>query len=219
MTLLIPMDINKLVSIPVPRGVDFDERAGSTCRAVRIWQGEAVSKTILETQNLMPRIPIEADLEGWARLDADERAMRFIGGKRTRADAWMSLAAATGMWALRGFGLFSVVDKATGQWIGRVSPWVPEGAPGTEVGWTISPSEWGRGRAAEAATSAIDWAFDHLGWTDVIHCIDAENLASIALAQRLGSTWSGEYSGADGKPLQIYGQSQAAWRARRHTGP
>jgi len=170
---------------------------------------------ILETPNLILRVPIEADLDAWARLDADEQAMRFLSGPRSRAQAWMGLAAAVGMWALRGFGLFSVLDRASGLWIGRVGPWVPEGAPGTEIGRALAPAEWGRGYATEAANAAIGWAFDQLGWTQVIHCIEAENLASIRVAQRLGSCWCREEPSAYGKIVQIYGQSRVEWRARQ----
>ena len=65
----------------------------------------------------------------------------------------------------------------------------------------------------EAAHAAIAWAFDALGWTDVIHCIDAPNAASIAVAERLGSNWLRADREAGGKEVQIYGQDRDAWRA------
>ena len=107
---------------------------------------------------------------------------------------------------------------AAGRWVGRVGPWLPEGAIGTEVGWAISPIAWGKGYATEAAHAAIAWAFDHLGWTDVIHCIDAPNTASIAVAERLGSAWLRADHEADGKEVQVYGQSRNAWRAANPAG-
>ncbi len=167
----------------------------------------------LETARLLLRPPIDQDLDGWAGLDADARAVEFIGGLRTRNQAWMDMATAAGMWSLRGCGLFSVIEKDTGHWVGRVGAWLPEGAIGTEVGWAISPTAWGKGYATEAAHAAIAWTFDALGWTDVIHCIDAPNAASIAVAERLGSTWLRADHEAGGKDVQIYGQSRDAWRA------
>lgn len=167
----------------------------------------------LETTRLLLRPPIDQDIDGWASLDADARAVEFIGGLRTRNQAWMDMATAAGMWGLRGCSLFSVIEKDTGRWVGRVGPWLPEGAIGTEVGWAISPTAWGKGYATEAAHAAIAWAFDHLGWADVIHCIDAPNAASIAVAERLGSNWLRANHEAGGKEVQIYGQSRHAWRA------
>ena len=33
--------------------------------------------------------------------------------------------------------MFSVIEKDSGRWIGRIGPWQPEGWPGTEVGWSL----------------------------------------------------------------------------------
>jgi len=61
-----------------------------------------------------------------------------------------------------------VIDKASGEWLGRIGPWFPEDWPGTEVGWGLKRSAWGRGYAVEAATAAMDFAFDRLGWDEAI---------------------------------------------------
>ena len=53
---------------------------------------------------------------------------------------------------------FSIVEKATGTWIGRAGPWCPLDWPGTEVGWGIVASAQRRGYAVAAAAAAIDWA-------------------------------------------------------------
>ena len=172
----------------------------------------------LTTERLVLRPTLQEDLDGWAALMADEEASRFIGGPQARPAAWRGMASMAGSWALLGFGMFSVVERETGQWVGRIGPWRPEGWPGTEVGWGLVREHWGKGYAVEAATAAIDWAFDELGWTDVIHCIDPANTPSQKVAERLGSTNRGpgrmpppfeEY------PVDIWGQSRDAWRARR----
>jgi hypothetical protein len=36
-----------------------------------------------------------------------------------------------GAWAMQGFAMLSVIEKATGRWVGRAGPWQPEGWPGT----------------------------------------------------------------------------------------
>ena len=65
-----------------------------------------------------------------------------------------------------------------------LGPWRPEGWPGTEVGWAISRDHGAS--APEGATAATDWAFDNLGWTDVITASPA-NIASQQVARKLGS--------------------------------
>jgi RimJ/RimL family protein N-acetyltransferase len=170
----------------------------------------------LETPRLILRPPMAEDFEPWAAFMAHE-STRFIGGPQHPAVAWRGMASVIGAWTMEGFSMFSVIEKATSRWIGRLGPWRPHDWPGTEVGWGIIPESQGQGYAAEGARAAIDWVFDSLGWSEVIHCIDAENHASIALAERLGSQrlrsvilpppleW----------PVEIYGQSRAQWQARR----
>src|SRR6188768_2340194 len=145
----------------------------------------------LETERLILRPPREEDLGGWAELMGDEEASRFIGGPLARPAAWRGMATMAGSWTLKGFGMFSVIEKASGRWLGRVGPWQPEGWPGTEVGWSLVRRAWGQGYAYESAEAAIDWAFDALGWTEVVHVIASDNTRSQALAARLGSANSG----------------------------
>lgn len=171
---------------------------------------------IFETERLILRIPQEQDLDGWAEFAADEEASRYLSGVQPRAVAWRAMATMTGAWALKGFSMFSVIEKASGNWVGRLGPWQPEGWPGTEVGWGIHPAHWGKGYATEGAVAAIDWAFDHLGWSEVIHCIDPENRASIRVAERLGSVERGPAvlpPPLDRFSIRVWGQSRAQWRS------
>lgn len=171
----------------------------------------------LETARLILRPPAVEDFEVFAAMMADEETARFIGGVMARAAAWRSWASLAGHWAMRGFGMFSVFEKDSGTWIGRVGPWMPEGWPGPEVGWALLRSAWGKGYATEAAAAAIDWAFDTLGWTEVIHCIEPKNAASIAVAQRLGSSFLRRAPlppPHDKIIADIYGQTRDGWRAR-----
>jgi RimJ/RimL family protein N-acetyltransferase len=172
----------------------------------------------LETQRLILRPPLEEDLDGLAALMADEEAACFVGGRQPRSGAWRQLAAFAGSWALRGYGMFSVIEKASGRWIGRVGPWQPEGWPGAEVGWALDRSAWGCGYATESAAASIDWAFEQLGWEDVIHCIAPANRPSIPVAERLGSTRRRSAylpPPFDSEPVDIWGQTRSEWRARR----
>ena len=171
----------------------------------------------LETDRLLLRPPEAQDLDGFAELVADEDSARFIGGVQPRPVAWRQLCVMAGSWATQGFAMFSVIDKTSGRWIGRVGPWLPEGWPGTEVGWSLLRSAWGKGYAVEGAAATIDWAFDHLGWDEVVHCIDPDNIRSAAVAERLGSTNRGPASlpaPHEGVAIDLWGQTRDEWRAR-----
>ncbi|MHA6721665.1 GNAT family N-acetyltransferase [Sphingomonas sp. RS2018] len=173
---------------------------------------------VLFTPRLMLR-PLSGDnLDAYAAFAADPDQMRFLGGPMSRAAAWRDLSLRAGAWLTRGFSMFSVIERDTGAWVGRIGPWQPEGWPGTEVGWGVASAFAGRGYAYEAACAAMDYAVDVLGWTHIIHTIAPDNLPSIRLAQRLGSTNGGPVTLPD--PLSAYrvdawGQSADAWRVAR----
>jgi RimJ/RimL family protein N-acetyltransferase len=172
---------------------------------------------VLETERLILRPTRPEDFEPLAAFMADD-ATRFIGGPMARSAAWRGFLMIAGSWTITGYGMFSLIEKSTGDWVGRAGPWVPMDWPGTEVGWGLARSAWGKGYAVEAAVAAIDWAFDHLDWTEVIHCIDPDNLASQKVATRLGSVNRGPGqlpSPLEDAPIEIWGQTREEWRTRR----
>ncbi len=172
----------------------------------------------LETPRLILRPPAREDFDDWAAFSADEETMRFLGGVQLRTVSWRGLTGTAGGWVIQGFSMFSVIEKASGHWVGRVGPLRPEGWPGTEVGWGIAREAWGRGYGTEAAATAMDWVVDELGWTEIIHCIDEGNVASQAVARKLGSTFLRQATLPapieDGQ-IDVWGQTADSWRARR----
>ena len=179
----------------------------------------AADGPVIETERLVLRIPRIGDFERFAELHADEEAARHIGGAVTRAEAWRRFLSQPGAWVVQGFGMFAIVERDGGRWLGQAGPWRPEGWPGNEIGYSLHPDAWGRGYALEAATAAIEWALEHLGWDGFIHCIAPENAASQKLAKRLGSTLQGPVSLPPPHAhvaAEIWGQSRENWR-RNHT--
>jgi len=175
---------------------------------------------IIETERLILRPPIREDFDAYARNMADAEAAHFIGGVQSRALAWRGFLSLAGAWMIQGFSMFSVIEKSTGRWIGRLGPWYPEGWPGTEVGWGLVREAWGKGYAYEGAAAAMDWAFAHLGWSDVIHSINADNHPSLALARRLGSRFLRHASlpqPYQDITVEIWGQTREEWLQRQGT--
>jgi RimJ/RimL family protein N-acetyltransferase len=176
----------------------------------------------LETSRLILRPPRAEDLDAWSEMMLDEPTARFIGGVMPRAVSWRALMTMIGAWHAAGFAMFSVIEKESGRWIGRLGPWQPEGWPGPEIGWAIARDCWGKGYAVEGAIIATDWAFDTLGWSSVIHSINPANLPSQRVAQKLGSRNLGP--GKLPPPfahdlVDLWGQSRAEWRERRGQSP
>ncbi len=126
-----------------------------------------------------------------------------------RALAWRNMAVTMGHWQIRGYGFFSVESRDTGEWVGRVGPWNPEGWPAPEIGWLIMREHWGKGYATEAARASLEYVFGTLGWESVIHVILNGNEPSVAVAEKLGSHLIGRQQGLPAvteDEVMIYGQ-------------
>ncbi len=176
------------------------------------------SGPFLMTERLILRPPSAEDFDGWAAFASDSETMRHLGGTKGRSEAWRMLCMMVGAWQVRGYAMFSMILRDTGQWVGRTGPWMPEGWPGTEVGWGVAREYAGKGFAHEAAVASIDYAFDVLGWDNVIHTIDPANTASVALAERLGSYDQGPTRLPD--PFEhiqvhVWGQTKSEWAAAK----
>jgi len=172
----------------------------------------------LETPRLILRPPRVEDLDSWSEMMLDEAAARYIGGVMPRSLCWRQLMTMIGAWHSQGFAMFSVIEKASGRWIGRLGPWRPEGWPGTEIGWAIARDCWGMGYAGEGATAATNWVFDTLGWSDVIHSIAPANRASQRVAEKLGSRNLGPGklpAPFDEDRVDLWGQTREEWRGRQ----
>ena len=176
-----------------------------------------MSGPVLETERLILRPPVADDFDHFAAFAREEDTNRHLGGVKSRSEAWRFFTSLAGAWAVDGFAMFSVIERATGRWIGRLGPWSPPDWPGTEVGWGVAAEFAGRGLAHEGTVAAMDFAVDRLGWGHVIHTIAPDNARSIALARRLGSVNEGPVSlpaPLDGHRVDAWGQSAAQWRAR-----
>jgi RimJ/RimL family protein N-acetyltransferase len=172
---------------------------------------------VLRTERLILRPPRLEDFGRWAETQAHPSA-EFIGGPMGAFEAWRGFCGMVGSWSLTGVAMFYVVEAETDLWMGRAGPINPPEWPAPEVGWILHPDARGRGYATEAASAAMDYAVDTLGWDDVIHIIDPRNTGSQGVARRLGSRLRGPVTMP--RPhheavVEAWGQSAAEWRARR----
>lgn len=172
---------------------------------------------ILETERLLLRVQQAGDFERYAEMLAHPSSLH-IGGPLLRHEAWRRFLQMPGAWMVQGFAMFSVVEKSSGRWMGQAGPWCPDGWPGTEVGYSFHMDARGKGYATEACAAAMDYAFDILGWDEVIHSISPENTASQTVAQRLGSRNRGPGKlppPLDVHAIEIWAQSRAEWAENR----
>ncbi len=158
------------------------------------------------------RPPRHEDLDAFIAIHTDPDVIRHLTlqGEPGRSGAWRMLALLVGHWQLRGYGHWTVVEKASGLVVGRVGLWNPEGWPGLEVGWVIRRSHWNRGYATEAARDAIGFAFDVVGADHVISLIAPDNHRSIRIAEKIGERFERVMPHQD-RDVLVYGAARADW--------
>jgi RimJ/RimL family protein N-acetyltransferase len=169
---------------------------------------------VIETERLLLRPWRSDDIALNTAMLSDAETARYItpDGKAvtTALSGWRNAAVIAGHWALHGFGMFAVEEKSSGNYVGRVGPWSPPDWPGLEVGWGIARAARGRGYAVEAARASIDWTFATFEVDEIVHCIEASNTASQAVARRLGASRERE-ADVFGKLTDIWVTSRTSW--------
>lgn len=173
----------------------------------------------IETDRLILRPMAPDDVEPHLAMMRDERVARFLspdGEPQSRETLWRAFAAMLGHWQIRGFGMFSVFERAGGAWAGRVGPWMPEGWPGLECGWAVAPAHWGKAYAGEAAIASIRWIFaQRPELSRIISLIAPGNANSQRVAAKIGERKTGEvfYHDIVGD-IDIWAASRDDWLKR-----
>ena len=164
----------------------------------------------LKTDRLILRRPTVSDVPAMSAYSASERAC-YTGGFQGTMRAWMQSAGTLGHWEIRGYGLWAVTLRDTGDIVGLVGPFYPDGWPETEFGWMLFDGYEGQGYAEEAARAALAHARESFGWTDIVHYIVAKNTRSIALAEKLGATLDPDAAQPfPERPILVYRQGEVA---------
>ena len=170
----------------------------------------------IETPRLKLRLPEMQDAGPMLEIHQDPAVVKYVllgNAQGGLTAAWRSVAMMVGHWHLRGYGQWTVVDRANDTVVGRVGLWYPEGWPGVELGWIIRRERWGEGLATEAADAALDWAWDHVDADHIISIIQPDNVRSIRVAEKIGESFERSEL-VTGVPSSVYGIYRPAARRR-----
>jgi RimJ/RimL family protein N-acetyltransferase len=147
----------------------------------------------LETERLVLRGFVEADLPEHAAILADPVVMKHFGGVGFgREEAFRRLLGGVGLWQLQGVGLLAAERKSDRQLVGHVGlfdyhrEFTPsiEGIP--ELGYIFAATVHGQGIAREACDAVLAWADRTVGAEETVAMISIGNDPSMKLAERLG---------------------------------
>jgi len=171
---------------------------------------------------LRPFAPSDGDALFTLYGDPGVMAIRKIG-TQSRDQSDRQLVAICAHWRRRGFGLWSVHDRATGSFVGECG--LREFRPGTddiELSYGLLPSVWGNGLASEAAAAVVDVGFRSLGLVRILGIASASNAVSLRVLLKLGFQTEPEFAGnpLDRQPAVVRtALTSADWTARRAAIP
>lgn len=145
----------------------------------------------IETERLTLRPISESDLDAMTVYRGDPEVCRYLPfTPQTVDDIRQRMGRMFGSTSLEGEngGIpVGIVRRQDGLLIGDLVLFHLDRANGNvEIGWVIRPDVSGLGYATEAVRALLDAAFRTLGVRRVVARIDAENLASARLAERVG---------------------------------
>jgi len=177
---------------------------------------------VLNTQRLLLRQWRPEDYPLFAAMNADPVVMEFLPGclSRSQSDAMSDRIRA--LIEQQGWGLWALESLSTGGFIGFTGLHIPgyelPFTPCVEIGWRLDRNSWGQGYATEAATAALDFAFEQLHMDEIVSFTAIKNLRSQAVMKRLHmqNTWENFNHPAitKGEPLEehvLYRISQSSW--------
>ncbi|WP_299666862.1 GNAT family N-acetyltransferase [uncultured Ruegeria sp.] len=157
----------------------------------------------VETDRLILRAPHLDDLPAMTAFFSTGRS-HMVGGPKDELGSWSSLASRLGHWAMRGYGLWHLTEKSSGDFVGWAGMIYAPGWHEPELGWTLMEQAEGKGLGFEAAQAARDYAARHQGLNGVMSYIAHANERSRALAERLGATYERE--------AELLGKKAQMWR-------
>jgi ribosomal-protein-alanine N-acetyltransferase len=147
--------------------------------------------TVLETERLLLREMVPADLDFVATMLADPEVTYYYERRFSRDEAKAWLDRQLNRYAHDGHGLWLVLERGTASPVGQVGLAMQDvdGVRRPEIGWLLHRPFWGRGYATEAGVATRDAAFARWGYPEVISLIRPVNepsRRSRRVAERVG---------------------------------
>ena len=144
----------------------------------------------LETPRLRLRQWQPGDWPAFARMSADPQVMAHFPACLDASASQDLAERCQADLAQRGWGLWALEHKASGEFAGFTGLNVPRAdlpcSPCVEISWRLALPFWGQGLATEAAQAALAYGFAHLQLSEIVAFTSLGNHRSQALMVRLG---------------------------------
>jgi len=146
----------------------------------------------LTTDRLILRQWRPQDIPAYAAMSGDPRVMEHYPAIQSRAESEASLLRFQARIAERGWGIWALEDRASGETVGFTGlqhpPFEEHFTPCIEIGWRVAFERWGEGLAPEAARAALAFGFERLGVDEIVAMTSLPNRRSMRVMEKLGMT-------------------------------
>ena len=168
---------------------------------------------IIQTERLGLREYIDADLDALYDIISDPETMKYYTSPYDRKGAERWLKWCMDSYRERGFGLWAVELRATGEFIGDcgISMQNIDGAELPEIGYHIAKSHWRQGYAREAARAVRDWGFENTGFDALYSYMNSANVPSYSTARSNGMRRISVYTAPNGIEHAVYRITREEW--------
>ncbi len=155
---------------------------------------KGLSCDILETERCLIRETTEEDVDAFYRIYAEPTVTAYMENLFTDRDEEIDYIRQyrKSMYEFCDFGIWTVLEKNTGEVIGRAGFALREGFEEPEIGFLIGVPWQGKGLATEVCEAVLRYGAEELEFEKVQALAEPENEVSIKLLQKLGFVDNGE---------------------------
>lgn len=175
-----------------------------------------------QTPRLLLRQWKDSDREPFSEMSSDSRVMEHFPSTLSRPESDAVADKISSLINERGWGFWALEEKSSGKFLGFTGLHVPipelPFSPCVEIGWRLMYSAWGRGFASEAASKALEVAFERIKLEEVVAFATVGNFRSHKVMERIGmkKDYEFEHPGLDlNSPHRrhiLYRISRSQWK-------
>ena len=144
------------------------------------------------------------DLADLCALKADPRAFAvMLGGVRSPVETAEELAADVQFWGSHGFGMWTVRERASGNFVGLVGILERPDGRGMALRFALRAEVQGHGYASEAAAGALRFGHERAGLRRIVAVARENNFASRMVLGAIGMRVCEEFD-RDGLRMLVY---------------
>lgn len=162
----------------------------------------------LETDRLYMRHFKTEDLVEYSKIMGQDEVGKWLprGRGYTKEEVKKFLESISKHWQEKGYGVWAVVEKESGNIIGHCGLNYVKQNNEIEVLYGFGKDYWGLGYATEAAKAALAFGFEKVGLNRIVAFAKTDNIASRKVIEKIGLKYI--------KDIEIFGMNCAYYDLR-----